>query len=150
MTFAKAIDDRLAQSANPTWWNLAVVVPWTLGLVLCIHGWQKDRAIASREKKAPAIVTAHEPKNHNRYGYTFPADGYLYTGWDTPRSVVPQIGQEISIYYDPRDPATNSMADFSQNSLDSFGPVPLVLFGIGGVTLFVFWKRRISTSRQRA
>jgi hypothetical protein len=153
MSIAEATNDRLAEWANPSWWKLLVLVPWMLGVVLSAYGCLKYRAIADRQQRAEGIVTVHQAENHNRYGYTFFVDSHRYTGWDSPRKVEPEIGKSISIYYDPRDPAENSMSDYSQKSLDSFGPVPLLLFGIGGVTLFVYWRRRLSAeaaSGQRA
>ena len=137
-----AIDDRLELWRNPTWWNLLVLVPWVLGLFFSLYQWQLFRAIATRERESGAVVTSHKQTNHNRYGYTFDVDGHTYTGWNTPIHTEPQIGQHIAIYYDPQHPEKSSMRHFSENSLSSFGPIPLLLFGTGGLAGLILWKRR--------
>jgi len=70
--------------ANPSWWNILVVLPWTIGAVFLIYQWNVDRGIATREQKTMALITAHEPPNHNRFGYVFFVNGKSFTGWESP------------------------------------------------------------------
>lgn len=86
--------------------------------------------------------SAHEPANHNRYGYIFSVDGRSYTGWESPRKDELEIGKQVVVYYDPNDPAKNALTDFGELSIEKFGPIPTLMFGIGGVALVIFWTKR--------
>ena len=112
-------------------------------LVLSLYEWNVDSKIAAREKTATGVITAHDPPNHNRYGYTFAVDGKGYSGWEIPHHVEePIIGQEVMVYYDPLDPTKSALTDFDELSATSLGPVPLLLVGIGGVAVLIFVRRR--------
>lgn len=69
---------------NSSWFNLMIVMPFALGAIFLIWCWNIDRQIAVREQTAVGTITAHEPANRNRYGYTFVVEGKSYTGWETP------------------------------------------------------------------
>src|SRR5580658_10285424 len=84
-----------------------------LGCGRAIHGWTSDRAVAKREQTVLGTSIAHEPANHNRYRYSFSVDGKPYSGWESPRKEEPHIGQQLTVYYDPADPATNALTDFT-------------------------------------
>src|ERR1700683_57890 len=126
----------------PSWWNLLVALPWTLGLIFCIHGWKTDDAIAQRQQTTQGVITAHDLANHNQYGYTFYVNGKSYTGWQSPRTNELQVGKQVLVYYDPVDPAKNALTDFDDLSVQRLGPVPLLMFGIGAVAVFIFVRRR--------
>jgi hypothetical protein len=96
-----------------------------------------DRTVGKTEKTALATIIAHEPANHNRYGYSFVVNGKSFTGWDTSLKDEPRIGQNQIAYYDPSDPATNALTDFTDLGTRRLSPVPLSLMGIGGVA-FLF------------
>lgn len=103
-TMGHVIDEWATAAARqwrrPSWWNLLIVLPWSLGMVLCIHGWRVDRAIALREQISHGVITSHDPQNHNQYGYVFTVAGKSYTGWDSPANEF-EIGQAVTVYYDP-------------------------------------------------
>jgi hypothetical protein len=120
---------------NPSWWNLLVLLPWTLGAILLIHDWKVDREIASREQTTHGVVTSHEPSNHNRYGYVFSANGNTFNGWETPKKEELEIGKQVVVYYDPKNPSKNALTDFGELSMDGFVLLPFMLFVIG---LFVW------------
>ena len=122
-----------------------MVLPWVLGLVFSIHEWRTDSQIAGRQQTASGIVTAHEPANHNRYGYKFEVDGKSYTGWESPTRSELAIGKQVIVFYDPQDPSRNALTDFHDVSTFVLGPVPMLFFGIGAVAAFIFYKRRRST-----
>ena len=149
MTVGNAIDEWVERTrrtwSRPSWWNLLVVSPWVLGLVFMIHASRIDRQIAERQQTASGIVTAHEPANHNRYGYKFQVDGKLYTGWESPTKAELVIGQQVTVFYDPQDPSKNALTDFHDVSISELGPVPMLLFGIGAVAVYIFYRRRSST-----
>lgn len=140
--------ERTAQRwRRPSWWNLLIVLPWVLGAVLAIHTWAVDRAVAEREQTVVGTITAHEPANHNRYGYSFSVHGRPYSGWESPRKEEPHIGQRVTVFYDPNNPATSALTDFKDLKVESLGPLPLILLGVGAVA-YVIHKRRIRNSPQ--
>jgi len=128
--------------SHPSWSNLIVVLPWVLGAGLAIHGWMKDRDVATRECTVVGTITAHEPANHNRYGYIFSLSSHSYSGWDSPGKEEPRIGQLVTVYYDPTDPMQNALTDFAELGIESLGPLPVLLFGIGGLFFFIRQRRR--------
>jgi hypothetical protein len=149
MTIGNAIDGVVARTTRtwsyPSWWNLLVVLPWVLGLAFLIHEWRTDSQIAGRQQTASGIVTAYEPSNHNQYGYKFEVDGKSYTGWESPKRRELAIGRQVIVFYDPQNPSRNALTDFHDVSTSALGPVPMLLFGIGTVVAFIFYKRRRST-----
>ena len=128
--------------ANPTWWNLLVVLPWAIGAILCIHEWRVDRDIATRELTAQGVITAHQPGNHNRYGYVFSVGAKSFTGWEMPGRDGREIGNQVLVYYDPLDPNKNALSEFRELSMNILGPVPMMLFGIGGVAWYIRARRQ--------
>jgi Protein of unknown function (DUF3592) len=128
--------------ANPSWWNLLVFLPWTLGAILSIHAWNVERAIASREQTTQGVITSHEPANHNRYGYVFSVNGNTFNGWESPKKEELEIGKQVVVYYDPKNPQQNALTDFGELSINSLGPLPLVFFAIGGVAWYISSRRR--------
>ena len=127
--------------SHPSWWNLLIVLPWTIGVVLAIHAWVNNRTVAQREKTTNGSITAHEPANHNRYGYSFSVNGKSYSGWESPKKEEPHIGQQVTVFYDPVDPTKNALTDFADLEMDSLGPVPMLLLATGAVALFIRYLR---------
>jgi len=154
MTIGKIVDQMEQRATrawgHPSWWNLLVVLPWTIGLIFLVHEWKADRAIAERQQTTHGTITAHVPANHNRYGYIFSVDGKSYTGWESPKGNELEVGKLVRVYYDPIDPNKNALTDFAEMSSQNLGPVPLLMFGIGAVALFIFRRRRRKLSLNRA
>jgi hypothetical protein len=146
MSISKIFDEmqeRVAQRWRQlSWWNLLIVLPWVAGAALAIHTWTVDRAVAEREQTVLGTITAHEPTHHNRYGYKFSVHGKSYTGWESPRKEEPHLGQRVTVYYDPNDPARNALSDFNDLKVESLGPLPLLLFGVGAVAYLIHRRRR--------
>lgn len=146
MTLSKMVghvERRVARTwANPTWWNLFVVLPWAIGTIFCIHEWQVDRDIAAREQTTQGVITAHQPANHNRYGYVFSVGGKSFTGWETPGKDGREIGKQVLVYYDPLNPNKNELIEFRDLGTNILGPVPTMLFGIGAVAWYIRAQRR--------
>jgi len=130
------------QKVHPPWWIIAVVLPWAIGLVFQIHEWNVDRHIAAREQTTAGVIFEHQPANHNVYGYRFEVSGRRYVGWQSPGKNELSIGKQVTVYYDPHNPEKNALTDFDELSTSSLGPVPLLLFGIGGVVLLIRRTRR--------
>jgi hypothetical protein len=126
----------------PSWWNLLVVLPWVLGIAFLIQQSRTDRQVAGRQQTTSGTITAYDPGNHNQYGYKFEVAGRGYTGWESPKHDELAVGKEVVVYYDPQNPSRNSLTDFHDLSTTSLGPVPLLLFGIGAVGVFIAYMRR--------
>jgi hypothetical protein len=107
-----------------------------------INEWRTDGQIASRQQTTSGVVTAHDPANHNQYGYKFDVESRSYTGWEGPKGRELAIGDTVMVYYDRENPNKNALTDFHELGTASLGPVPLLLFGIGTVGLFIFYTRR--------
>jgi hypothetical protein len=133
----------------PSWWNLFIALPWALGAVVAVHGWTVNRAVAEREQTTVGTITAHDEANHNQYGYIFSVNGKSYMGLETPRKEELHIGQRVRVYYDPTDPTMNALTDFAELATASLGLVPLVLFGVGALVLFIRHRRRRWLAIQR-
>lgn len=119
-----------------------MVVPWSIGLIWLLYSGISEQGVAKRQRMTQGFITAHEPANHNRYGYVFSANGKSYSGWESPGREGLEVGQEVRVYYDPRDPSTNALTDFGDLSVGTFGPIPTLLFGIGAVAFFISYTRK--------
>jgi hypothetical protein len=137
-----ATRDAQSRWANPSWWNLLVVLPWTIGVILAVYGWTVDRDIATRQETTQGVITSHEPANHDRYGYVFSVNGKNFSGWGHPRNADQEIGKRVVVYYDPRNPNKSAITDFRELSAGSLGPVPFLLIGIAAVAWFINVQRR--------
>jgi hypothetical protein len=142
VTLGQIVDQATHKWENPSWWNLLVVLPWTIGIILFIHQWTVDRGIASREQTTQGVITAHEPANHNHFEYVFTVNGKSFTRWESPGKDGLEIGRPMLAYYDPLNPNKNALTKFGDRGLNSLGPVPTMLFGIGAVTWFITAQRR--------
>ena len=127
---------------NPSWVLLLIVLPWAAGIVYSLYEWRLDSAIAARQQTTNGTITAHEPANHNRYGYVFSMSGGTYRGWEYPQKREYSIGEQVTVYYDPTNPSRSSLTEFDELSLRAFGPVPLLLFGTGGVAFYIYKRRK--------
>jgi len=150
VTLGKIVDHMQRRAtrtwANPSWWNVLVVLPWTIGVAFLIYQWNVDRGIATREQTTLAVITAHEPSNHNRFGYVFFLNGKSFTGWESPGKDGLNIGQQVVVFYDPLNPTENALTEFRDLGMNSLGPVPMLLFGIGAVAWYIKAQRRKSQS----
>src|SRR5688500_8071315 len=76
--------DMLRYWHHPSWWMLMIATPLMIGAASCLYGWYSDRAVALRQQTTPGTIVAHEPANHNRYGYTFNVNDKTYIDWQVP------------------------------------------------------------------
>ena len=146
MPIGNAFDEMVEKAtrtwSHPSWWHLLAVLPWALGLAFLIQESRRESQIAGRQQTTLGIVTAHEPANHNRYGYRFQVNDKTYNGWQSPGNDELAIGKQVIVFYDPQNPTRSALTDFHDLSIYSLGPVPMLLFGIGGVALFILYRRR--------
>lgn len=127
---------------NPSWLHLLIALPWMIGIIWCLYGWRADAAISTRQQTIEGMITAHEPANHDRYGFTFSTGGRTYRGWEIPQKTEYTIGERVTVYYDPTDPSRSALTPFDELSLRAFGPVPLLAIGTGLVALFIYKRRK--------
>ena len=133
--------------ANPSWWYLLPVLPWTILTIFSVHKWAVDRDIATRERTTEGVINAHEPANHNRYGYAFSVNDKSFSGWESPGKDGLEIGKQVLVYYDSIDPNRNALTEFQDSSTNALGPVPLMLSGIGAIAWYI-WTRRAKELNQ--
>jgi hypothetical protein len=127
---------------NPSWWNLLVVLPFAVLIIFDLYGLRADQITAAREQTTSGLIVSHDPPNHDRFGYQFKVNGTMYSGWAIPTTREYQIGQQVLVYYDPLDPNKSALADFAESEYRIVGPVTFCLFGICGVCLYIFLRRR--------
>lgn len=146
MTLGPIVDPSVRDTArrweNPSWWNLLVVLPWTLAAIFLGFHWHMDRVIAARQQTSTGTITAQEPAHHNRYQYVFSVNGRQFAGWGSPVTDGREVGNSIVVYYDPLDPARNSPEDFHTSGVHKIETVPVILFAIGAAALCIQAARR--------
>jgi hypothetical protein len=143
MHLGSSFESRLNRTwSNPSWWNLLIVLPWVMLVIFELYGFRADQLRAAREKTEYGQIVSHDPPNHNRFGYQFRVGGKVYSGWAIPSADDYKIGQQVLVYYDPLDPDKSALADFAETGYRVLGPVSFCLFGICGVTLVIFLRRR--------
>lgn len=127
---------------NPRWSYLLVVLPWLVALVLFTGFALADKAIAAREQTTTGTIIAHDPSNHDSYQYGYVVAGRSFRAWQVPHRDTWQIGTQVVVFYDPRNPEVSSLIDFAERSADDAGPIPLLVLGIVGFVAFIFCRRR--------
>ena len=136
------VDRVVRQWRRPSWWNLLVLTPWMIGTALSIRDWRVNRDAGLHQRTVKGTIVGHEPRNHNRYSYEFLVHGRTFKGWDSPLDYEPIVGQQVTVYFDSRDPSSNALTDFSQLAIRDLGPVPLTALGTGLLVLFISVRRR--------
>jgi hypothetical protein len=129
----------------PSYWSLAIVLPWLLGATVFIWQWHVDSRAAARQATTSGLVT--EVARGKRVHYKFAIAQHVYRNWEIPLydRPVPSAGETVKVYYDSEMPAVNAITDFHEKSVDALGPVPLALF-LSSVAIFAILLR-IRSSR---
>jgi Protein of unknown function (DUF3592) len=134
----------LRPSHRPLWRMLIIVAPLIIGVTFSTYAWYADRVVARREQTTSGTIIAHEPANHNRYGYTFSVNNQTYRGWQVPRNDEQfAIGQVVTVHYDPLDPNNSALVDFEELSYRASATVPLLVAVILFLVLFMLERRRV-------
>jgi uncharacterized protein DUF3592 len=132
---------------NPSWASLLIAMPWLIGSIALMWGAIANHNVAAREKTITGAITAHEAANHNTYLYTFAIEGKAYTGRQIPDKQELAVGQQVRVYYDPQDPAKNSLIDFDEVALGNLGPASFAFWLSAAAIVFVIVQRRKSHRR---
>src|SRR5262252_8076303 len=99
---------------RPTWRHSLLILPCVMWAGFLLYKLEVYRHAAKRQQTAFGTVTAHDPANHSRYGYTFTVTGRRYDGWQVPvDSEKWAVGQQVVVYYDAADPGRNSLEHFT-------------------------------------
>jgi hypothetical protein len=147
--FEQKMRDAGNASRRPSWWHALLLLPFLIGAVFLLYEWVLYRNAATRQQTTFGTVTAHEPANHSRYGYTFTVEGRRYDGWQVPHdSEEWRVGQQVVVYYDAADPARNALRDFTTESDGIIAPVPVLVLGIVTAVLLIISLRRRAGPRQ--
>jgi len=132
---------------NPSWSSLLIAMPWLIGSIALMWGAIANHDVATREKTTIGAITAHEPANHNTYVYTFAIEDKAYAGRQIPDRRELAVGQQVRVYYDPRDPAKNSLIDFDEVALGNLGPAAFAFWSSVAVIVFIIVQRRKNQRR---
>jgi hypothetical protein len=108
--------------------------PLILVAIFLMASARTDRELSLREKVTIGTIVAHEPRNHDRYGYRFEVSGREYSGWETPFKAEPRIGSSVTVYYDPLSPSESALADFSERGHRKTG-MAIALFVLSTVAI---------------
>jgi hypothetical protein len=129
---------------SPHWSVLVFAVVLTIvAVTFFVYPWYQDGVVAARQQTASGTIVAHEPANHDRYGYTFSVNQKTYSGWQIPYDDVQfTVGQVVTVHYDPLDPNNSALVDFSELGDRDLGPVALLIAAIPFVALIEFLRRR--------
>jgi hypothetical protein len=134
---------------RPSWRTLLIAAPLTIGATFCIYGWYADRVVARRQQTTSGTIVAHEPANHDKYGYTFSVNQQTYSGWQMPYDDQQfTVGQVVTVHYDPLDPNNSALVDYYELSDQALGPAPLLVGGLL-VALFISLRRRAAPESSR-
>lgn len=128
MTFFEYFYVPRAKGRWRSWWSLTMTFPLVFGLVIGLWSSWRDSAIGTRQESTTGKITAHEPENHDSYRYTFTAQGRQFSGLSMSPNARETVGEPAQIYFDSRDPTTNSLEDFSSRSQRDRRLVPIFTF----------------------
>ena len=129
---------------RPLWRMLIIAALLIIGVTFFTYGWYADRVVARREQTTSGTIVAHEPSNHDRYGYTFSVNNQTYSGWQVPYDRDQfAVGQVVTVHYDPLDPNNSALVDFDELSYRAAAPVPLMVAVILFLALFMYERRRV-------
>jgi hypothetical protein len=126
-----------------SWWAMLITLPWVFLIVFLLAGSRHNATIAARQQMTIGTITGHEASNHNQYRYTFTFSGRQYSGLSQSPTDTAEIGEPMTVFFDPRNPDTNSLEDFSAASKRNGNMLPLLFLGVAGVAgLIAFSKAR--------
>jgi hypothetical protein len=135
----------------PSWKYLFLAVPFLVGGLLMIHAFVGDLVTAKRQQTTVGTIRAHEPSNHNRYGYQFTVDGRSLSGWATPPdSQRYVIGGQVTVYYDPFNPRRSALEPFEALAQELVGSMAFAFAGSAVIVVmflvgrFLGWRGRPS------
>jgi hypothetical protein len=126
-----------------SWWSMLITLPWVFGIVFLLAESRNNATIAARQQTTIGTITGHEVSNHNQYRYMFIFSGKQYIGLSQSPTDTAEIGERVRVYFDSRNPDTNSLEDFSAASKRKGNMLPILFIGVAGIAgLIAFSKAR--------
>ena len=151
VTFFEYFYSPRAKGRFRSWWSLTFTFPLVLTLVHGLYYSRRDAAIGTRQESTSGQITAYEPSNHNSCRYTFTVQEKQYVGMDSSPTATPVapaiVGDQIQVYFDPINPTTNSLEDFSIRSHRVRGLVPISAFGICVIPAIILYLKLTGPSK---
>jgi hypothetical protein len=116
---------------------MLITVPWIIGVFFLLIRSHWEAVVGNRQRIANGVITAHEQENHNQYRYRFSVDGTTYTGLSNAPDDVATVNGEAIVYYDPQNPSTNSLQNFTSESERDSGFVGIPMGGIAAIAIVI-------------
>ena len=130
---------------RPLWRMLIIPAPLIIGLIFFTYAWYADRVVARREQTTSGTIVAHEPANHDRYGYIFSVNNQTYNGWQASNDRDKfAIGQVVTVHYDPLNPNDSALVNYYELSDRALAPVPFMVAVLLFLVLFKLERRRVA------
>lgn len=147
MKFTEYFYSPRAKGRWRSWWSLTMTFPLIVGLAVGLYSSRRDAATGARQELTTGKITAHEPNNHDSYRYTFTVQGRQFNGISGSPKPAEVVGASTQVYFDPRDPNTNSLEDFLMRSRRDRKLVPLFVFGICVIPAFILYSKLRNPSK---
>ena len=125
----------------PSFRNMFVTLPWFLGFLLCLYWGLAAARVVARQDTSLGTITGQR-RFAREFDYTFRVSDVLYRGADIPPEKSRQRGQKVTVYFDSRDPTTNSLTDFVETRDQNLGVAFSISTMIAAVFFLIFWLRR--------
>ena len=120
-----------------SWHSLILTLPFVIALIFTMTEAHKDAAVALREQRADGLITVCEPSNHNQCRYRFGYLGRTLEGMSGSVGDRPSVGQHVTVYFDPQDPDTSSLEDYTSADRRERGFAPICMLGICTIVLVI-------------
>lgn len=116
-----------------------ITIPLVVGIMFTLPRARHEASAALRQQTTRGKVTSYQRYDHNQCSYTFLVLGKQYSGRDSAPKVDIAIGERVLVYYDGKNPAFNSLEDFSRRTGrdQGFAVMCLCLIGIFAVTVLL-------------
>ena len=123
-----------------SWNSLFLALPLVFGtLVFTIPKVLQDDGAAKRQQTTTGTVTAYDRSNHNQCQYVFEVQGKRYGGMGSVPTGTASVGEHMQVYFDSRDPAINSLRDFSSTTRGDESMGAFLVLGICGFTVLIIY-----------
>jgi|HubBroStandDraft_1064217.scaffolds.fasta_scaffold632486_1 hypothetical protein len=102
----------------------------------------RDAAIGKREQTSVAVTTGCTPSDHNQCQYEFEVGGREFTGRSSSPTYPTALGAHLPVYFDPQNPATNSLRDFTEATASERSMALLCISGICLLAIIILIAKR--------
>jgi hypothetical protein len=134
-----------------SWRVLWYTVPYLLAALFFASNAMKYRDLASTQQISLGSVNGcgHGTKGGYYCSYAFPVNGGYYRGDSSAgRSVQP--GSNVDVYYDPQNPTTNSLKDFTDTCRWNRNAACIFIVIAAGFVARILYSRHVSNDQSRS